>query len=402
LATTASGRFTRSGDTLRHEDYLQRRQFPALNGLRAASILLVIGAHVHNSAINQVANGVDGVVLFFVISGFLITSLCLREEDRRGRMGWRSFAIRRAFRILPLYYAVLIVYTVYVLVLHMDHRLHAFKDALPYYAGFLQEVPRFSHPGLPFEVSWSLGVEEKFYLLWPVIAFLLLRHRREWRLPVAVGCAVVASAAPIFFPYSGMFVFFESGILWGCALALLLHSAPSFERLRWMGHPRVLVVLVLLAVAVKFSTRPLGLTAKIALPFAFALMIGGFVVTKASWARGLDRRRIVIVGEASYAIYLLHQLVLNGYEKVIPHDSRLAPGLFVLVVGGATSIIVGIYVQKYFEKPTTAYGHRLARKYQPAELPTPVRVDEPTAAASSAGVPWPVLAESDAASAGGR
>src|SRR5262245_1891357 len=92
--------------TLSHDEYLGVRYFTPLDGVRAIAVLMVVTWHVPASRFH-VVNGYRGVTAFFVLSGFLITTLGLREESKTGRLRVSGFLVRRIFRILPLYYFVL-------------------------------------------------------------------------------------------------------------------------------------------------------------------------------------------------------------------------------------------------------------------------------------------------------
>src|SRR6187551_1792962 len=105
LTRSGSGIWTLSGMTTpTHADYLAQRRFPGLDGLRAIAASMVVLFHFGGPDIVQ---GWIGVHLFFVLSGFLITTLLLREHDRAGRVALVDFYLRRAFRILPVYFLVL-------------------------------------------------------------------------------------------------------------------------------------------------------------------------------------------------------------------------------------------------------------------------------------------------------
>ncbi len=120
--------------------------------------------------------GAKGVVVFFVLSGFLITTLALREEERTGRLSLGAFFLRRAFRLLPLYYLVLGVTSAPPPSSGQGTAEHAVPSPRRCrYAWYLQEAPFFpllvfAEGRLPFFHAWLLGVEEKFYLLWPLSA----------------------------------------------------------------------------------------------------------------------------------------------------------------------------------------------------------------------------------------
>src|SRR5437870_6361968 len=113
-----------------HEEYLARKYFPALDGLRAVSVLLVLAYHV-NSSLWDWLSGAEGVSIFFVISGFIITTMCLREESRDGRLSIRGFYLRRVCRIFPLYFVVLGFYILWVGGLNWHGGRHLLVRSLP-------------------------------------------------------------------------------------------------------------------------------------------------------------------------------------------------------------------------------------------------------------------------------
>jgi peptidoglycan/LPS O-acetylase OafA/YrhL len=378
-----------------YDDYRSLRRFPALDGLRAVSIVLVIFAHSRNEAISFASQGINGVVLFFVLSGFLITSLALREEARYGAVSLRAFMVRRAFRILPLYYAALAGYAVLVLVLHVDPREEAFRQALPYYLFFFQEHVRFAGHGsfTPFEVSWSLGIEEKFYLVWPVLAFVALRHARNWRVPVAAFLAVLSATAPMVLGRTGLFFLYYSAILCGCLIALLLHHRRTFAMAAWFGTAPGLVVGALLTAGGYALTYAQYAQAGwvrylcvVALFPCFAVLVAGLVTTRLGVRAVFDWRPVVIIGQASYAAYLLHLIFLNGAEKMVPSSLGFAGDLVAIMVGMAATFAVSIGVQRWFEGPITVYGHRLAGRLFP-RMPVVTKVDA---------IHWPVTGRSEA------
>jgi peptidoglycan/LPS O-acetylase OafA/YrhL len=170
-----------------------------IEGLRAVAVLLVVLGHV---GLRLVPGGFVGVDVFFVISGFLITSLLLRELSATGRVSLTRFYARRALRLLPAAVLVLVVTVVAARFLLPVVRLGSFaKDALAA-TGYVANL-RFAFTGTdylsadqspsPFQHFWSLAVEEQFYLFWPVLILLVGRWKRV--LAVVLGVLVAASFA---------------------------------------------------------------------------------------------------------------------------------------------------------------------------------------------------------------
>ncbi len=209
---------------------------PSLDGLRAISIFLVLLGHLQythgmpefNLGIGDFAH--LGVVVFFVISGFLITRLLLAEHAKKGRVSLRLFYARRALRLFPA--AFVFIFCVYLMwqagVIQM--RASDFWHAITYTTNYL--------PGRSWELGhlWSLSVEEQFYLLWPC-AFLLLGPRRAiWAAVAAILVGPAARSASWLFlrgnPYHDveLFPLVADSLATGCLLAKL---SPWLESQTW-------------------------------------------------------------------------------------------------------------------------------------------------------------------------
>jgi len=179
---------TSGGRDRRLSDLLDHRHLPGLDGLRAVSVFVVI---IYHFGINAVPGDL-GVSGFFVLSGFLITWLLLRELRDTGTISLRQFYARRFLRIFPAYYAFLAASYLY-------DRFRG--DVWPHglgWSGVFYFVNYFNathgHPDTSIAHAWSLSIEEQFYLLWPLALLLLSRAGRAWFAPalVAATLAVVA------------------------------------------------------------------------------------------------------------------------------------------------------------------------------------------------------------------
>jgi peptidoglycan/LPS O-acetylase OafA/YrhL len=209
------------------------RNIPSLDGMRAISILLVIVAHsnqyfsrwIRIPFFPYLLFAHTGVLVFFVISGFLITSLLLRELNSTGSIGLKRFYIRRAFRIFPAYY----LYLGIILALALTGLLHTPLGAL--FAASVYGSDYFLGPGggyASLQHLWSLSVEEQFYLLWPA-TLLFLEKRRAIQFAVFLILISPLSRVVTYFllaPQHRAMVgrMFHSSIdtiMFGCLLALL-------------------------------------------------------------------------------------------------------------------------------------------------------------------------------------
>jgi peptidoglycan/LPS O-acetylase OafA/YrhL len=347
---------------------------PQLDGLRGVSILMVLAAHVYTPGWPHL-EGRYGVTVFFVLSGFLITRLLLREEQETGAINLLSFYVRRTFRLFPIYYLVLAVYCLLIfgLGLHSDGR-QEFARNLPFYLTYMQEIPFFrdvAHSGemfsMPFGHSWSLGIEEKFYLLWPVVSFRLLRNQNA-RIALATCAVLLFSSAR--FVHEGRYIFPYAAISWGCLFAMLYETASIRERLdSWLSSSRRVFVAVLawplLHILVASHQLPLGIqvAAQLAYPLSIAFVIIASLRSPLL-ARVFSFAPLAVLGRYSYCIYLIHRLVRQAVERLLLKTSIGAEnGLLVyflmLLLSTAAAAILYYLIESRFRE----MGRRIARSW---------------------------------------
>src|SRR5688500_4006722 len=173
---------------------------PVLDGIRAVAVVAVI---LYHAGFGWIHGGFFGVEVFFVVSGYLITALLLDEHRREGKVSLRKFWMRRARRLLPALFAMLVAVTIWASFFGEEHLAQLRKDILPaafYVSNWAQivgDVPYFSTEAPLLRHVWSLAVEEQWYLLWP-LAFVGLvglvggRIGRS-RLPLVLVLASLAS-----------------------------------------------------------------------------------------------------------------------------------------------------------------------------------------------------------------
>ncbi|MDQ3629800.1 MAG: acyltransferase [Actinomycetota bacterium] len=353
------------------------RRFPALDGLRAASVLLVVTVHLHSEAWRPLV-GEQGVTAFFVLSGFIITTLLIREEAAAGRISLRGFYVRRAFRIVPLYAVVLGAYVVAVLGLGLEgDKRPGLEYALPYFLTFTNEIVLFGDAfrnQIPFFQSWSLGVEEKFYVVWPLIGFLVLR--RAWRgvalAVVTLGvCLVQVTVHPDWTSW-------YEPILVGCLLAVLLHDARTFAWLARLARGGwVVAALAALAgahVLLNYDER-LG---EALYPFIVAALIVGLVLGDSPVRRVLGGPLAVHVGRRAYGIYLVHILAINAVDLLILPDATFTPATVAnLLAAVALSYAVADGLHRTVERPLITVGRRVAARFGPGPAPGTVGTADP-------------------------
>ncbi|MCR6484555.1 acyltransferase [Amycolatopsis sp. OK19-0408] len=341
-----------------HDQYLATRRFGALDGVRAIAAVLVVFFHFGGPTWAR-ANGWIGVHLFFVLSGFLITTLALREEARNGRVSLAEFYIRRVFRILPVYYVVIGVIVVYAYFKGLGLRHSGIVATLPWNVVFLGEY----HQMPLFGQAWTLGVEQKFYLVWPLLAFGFGALAFVKRLSLSLGLVALMLALIPFMPYAGAY----SPILIGCTLAIVLHHRKGFAALRVFTHPVVglVVAAALIAVQTEFgeitaflhdeggSITGTGyvLLAALLVP---SLVAGGPL----AWVLSLKPMRFI--GERSYSLYLVQLVIASVLGGAIPQfaPQRTMTAIAVTVVG----LMAADLLYRWVELPMIDVGRRIIER----------------------------------------
>ena len=319
---------------------------PALDGLRGVAILLVVS--VHFTGVPK--GGGLGVDLFFVLSGFLITTLLLEERERDGRIRIRAFYERRARRLLPALAVLLFAF----LAIDAAQGRNGLSQVADYglYAGNAYEafVSSISTPSLGLVHLWSLAQEEQFYLLWPLAFLLAVRSSRPARwlaalfaLLVCYRIALVAHGAPMFRIDRGPDTQTEP-LVAGCLIAFL-----RYQGLRWRPPPYLTVVAM--ATFVFGAVDFLGWYMRPLCEGAAAVLILA-AVGDPEFARLVSWGWLRWSGRISYSLYLWHYVILWAFGW---HERLLAL---------AVSFLVAWLSYRYVERP-----FRRRRAPAPVELP---------------------------------
>jgi peptidoglycan/LPS O-acetylase OafA/YrhL len=352
-------------------------RFGSLDGLRAISVAAVIWHHSSSGIITAswAQHGHQGVTLFFAISGFLITTLLLREHDRRGTIDLRAFYMRRALRIFPLYYAVLLLYVVLVFVMERHTAVgRAFFDNLPYFATYTSNWFVALDGRTVFYFSWSLAAEEQFYLVWPPLLKAVRTRRRA--LAVAGSIVIALSLLDVLLPIAGTglaLLRFVHGvplaIIVGVVAALLLHERKSFDACwSWLGGSRWHSVGWGIAALVCIVTPGINWFAGQA---ALALFVAACCIREDHVLSGpLSRPFMVYLGAISYGLYLLHMLCRNVVAKVASLSGVTLDGVSMFVLTFALAVVAAHFSFKHFESRFL----RMKVRYERATVSTAMRV----------------------------
>jgi peptidoglycan/LPS O-acetylase OafA/YrhL len=348
-----------------HAEYLTTRRFGVLDGLRAIAILLVFTAHLRGDLWPGI-HGATGVTLFFVLSGYLITTLLLREEARFGKVDFRAFYVRRTFRIYPLYLGVIALYCVLILGLGMEAaRRGLWVENLPYIVWFPEHLPYFRTTDVypPFSGAWSIGIEEKFYLVWPVLGFALIAKWKRARIPVLASIA----AASFVTGFSDDLVYLSpyQHLAFGAIAAVLLHRERTYAAVATLGRPPVLLAVASVALALQFTT---GTAVYIygdlygVHGLVLALLVAGLVTTRASGVAWLSSRPMAFLAAISYTFYLVHGFVVNGVEMIVPEEWGRPGSLLAAALALTLAIYVSWIVHRWYEEPLRKYGVHLSKR----------------------------------------
>jgi peptidoglycan/LPS O-acetylase OafA/YrhL len=324
------------------------KYFPSLDGMRAFCVLLVMFNHVHAEVPHWVL-GWLGVDVFFVLSGFLITTLMVRERERSGRVSLKAFYTRRFFRIIPIYLFTVLIYAIAVRVTHDAVKTAEFNKAIPWLLSFMQEY-RPAGSGNVLGHSWTLGIEEKFYVFWPLLLIILypFRTRRIWLL-AAVFLAVLSLPHVYARSYGGLLV--------GAALAIALSSRGRWTSLEpLLALPDVYPCLMVLGTYALccFDYRWVLLFSA-----AVAWLIASLVLRPGRVRSLLESRILVYIGKRSYAIYLIHVLVLDSVSRL---SATVVPANAVLVVMISYVGCIGCaaLMHTLIEQPCIGWGKRMS------------------------------------------
>lgn len=349
---------------LTHEEYRRTRSFAGLDGLRAVAAVIVVIFHFGGPVVRPLQGWV-GVQVFFALSGFLITTLALREVGRTGRLDFRAFYLRRFFRIVPVYLVVLGIVVLQVEINGAGRE--QLRAALPYYLTFLNDIA----PHAAYVHTWTLGIEQKFYLLWPLLAFALVGRTRG---RLIAGVATIAVLLPLWdvrWLHSSSFVV----LLLGALVAIVMDHPRGFAVLRPLLTP---VGSVAVAVGfVAFHLQFTGLLERFGEPrmipvYGLALCLLLPVVIGPGPVRWLlSRRPMVFVGQRSYSIYLVQFLAAAATAGLFPRPSGShSPGM--AVVTCVVSLLFADLLYRWVEQPMIAFGKRVSRRRASGATSAPV------------------------------
>lgn len=353
---------------------------PSLDGLRAISIGIVFVSH---AGFSSVPGGL-GVSIFFVISGFLITTLLRVEGEDTGRISLRDFYVRRVFRILPLFYVVLVLGLLATRIGLGDGKVDADatgSQLLHWYNFFAITQSGYSIvPGTG--IYWSLAIEEHFYLVFPVVFMLMLRRRLSavrQGLVLLAGCAIVLAWR--LYLVHGLHVdpvrtYYGSdtrldGLLFGCAAALV--ASPVLDRrgdndrggVPWTRWPVAAGALAVLLATLLTRGDAFREGIRYTIQSVAIVLCLRYVISAAATPVGrvLNNKVVAWFGRMSYGFYLVHQIIISWLQQ------RFTSKPVVLVVSLVLSALVAWVLHLVVERPVGRLRSRVLKRWK-SDVPT--------------------------------
>lgn len=341
---------------LRAEQQRQGSYVPALDGLRGLAVLLVVLFH---AAVPPFQGGFVGVDMFFVLSGYLITNLLLQECQQEGRIDFRRFYLRRFLRLMP---ALLFMTAIFALVASWRLEGEPLRQALgeiPWAVSYLANWARAwdLRPMVYLAHTWSLAIEEQFYLLWPVV--LLWTARRGgagctlglalalalaswgWRIVLTLDGAAVTRL------YNGLDTRVDA-LMWGCVLAAWIRHGLAWRDMRWLGPLSVgaLLTLLLCACLLDWQSQSLYLGAGAGAAWLTAFLILDLTQNPASLLRRIfECKPLVALGVLSYGVYLWHVTVYTFLFR------QGVDWTYIQIWGTAAALLLAFVSWQWVERP---------------------------------------------------
>lgn len=341
---------------------IENKRILSLDGLRAIAILMVLVSHFwmysvsHNGLNRLFQSGWMGVDLFFVLSGYLITGILLRTRERPTY--FRTFYLRRTLRIFPPYYALLIVVFVALPLVHpINENLRKHGWMFWLYIGNFLFAAHGWQTMRALNLTWSLAIEEQFYLLWPALIRLVNRSFGAICIGICVALPVVR------------FALWKAGVGWMWMHVMMPLRADSFawgalvalypRRFAWAAA-LVIPIAILTGLRDYYQPEELVGTIGYSLNAACAAGLISWALADGRFARVLSWRPLRYIGEVSYGIYLYHALCFVAVAYVVHFHHTIAGGLEQIVVASAVALGVAAFSYHFFERPILKLKDRLS------------------------------------------
>jgi|SRR5579863_967296 len=348
---------------------MESGQIPALGGIRAVAVFLVIVFHASFPAVP----GPHGVLMFFVLSGFLITWLLLKEQEQRGAISLSAFYKRRLLRIFPAFYVFWVLYVIHAVATNKQPPWGAYIASFFYVSDYYRSVVSAVNDNMGH--TWSLAIEEQFYLLCPLLVVYLCRDLKFLAkvLAVLVGFLWIARAVRYtLLGLSSEYIYhaFDTRVdhlLIGCLCAVVLKAglfSGFWKRVCVWQAPLLLLPVIVASAILTHRVEAYRNTIGYAVdPLLFALFMCQMIALhdKPVWS-ALNWTWVTFLGTISYSLYLYHPLTFQIVHEVLPNLAYR----YKAPIGYGVTILVAYLSYRFIETPFLRLKKR-ATRIQPAD-----------------------------------
>jgi peptidoglycan/LPS O-acetylase OafA/YrhL len=336
---------------------LQNSYFPSLDGLRGIAIIMVVFLHLRYDPTffyETIFNGALGVLIFFVLSGFLISTLCIKEKVVTKNISLKNFYIRRALRIFPVAYLYIIVIIILNYVFKLRISYISILGAALYLMNFSSYFRKY-HSSWHTDHFWSLSVEEQFYLFIPFILkkkfkvylWVILSIAFVIPLIVCLQYFYVSLNNAIFYAFTHYLIKFQS-IAVGCLFSVFAFKY-SFNT-RFSNKTKVItnIVAIFLLLAMKYDD--FFCLRNVLAGFASSFLIGYIIITNITPAddfifKFLNAKILKTIGVLSYSIYLWQE-IFTSHDRSLPNFMVAFPYNIVCII--TVSCLSYYFYERFF------------------------------------------------------
>jgi peptidoglycan/LPS O-acetylase OafA/YrhL len=362
---------------------LKRPYFANLDGIRAVACLMVFVAHIwdylnNRESLSTAENwiytnfiadlGTTGVCLFFVLSGFLITTLLLREKDVTGTISLKNFYARRVLRIWPMFFLVILLGFFIVPLISGNYNASETGKHIPWYILFANNFDRIATGFRGFGndtlgVLWSVAVEEQFYLLWPLLVLFI---SKKW-FPVVPILIIIFSIVFRYYHSSDNKVlsFHTFSVMSDLAIGSLVAWLVTYRTLTITNTFRISIYLLIFGLLLfhqsLLSNAQYSFFGRTILALGFCFIILDQVINTTGVFRFSSAKWLSKFGIITYGFYCLHLFVVMGIQKlnIVLGLKTISTTIFMAELFGVFLITVGasILSYRYFEQPLLRLKH---------------------------------------------
>lgn len=350
-------------DASQYSEFQLRKVIPNLDGLRGISIVLVMFHHIPVVTTPFLRtlqiNGRLGVMLFFVISGFLITYLGIKEKRKKKGFSLQSFYIRRSLRIFPLYYAVLalVCFFVYIANVYPPAIKKEFSEKIMSYVFYYSNLTGPIQG--PFSLVWSLAVEEQFYLFFALIFYF-------FSVPAARGLFFLLTFLRITMLFWGVFVIsdaillrafrYQEAIFLGVSLAFLLdiYSIFTWFETNVANYTNLFIAGLLVGFLLIGASSESYSWVETAVNTCFMLIVGISVLLPP--IPFIGGNFLTHLGKISYGVYLFHTIIFYAIKRFVSDESWI-----VFCFGAPLTVWIATLSYNYYE----SFFLKLKNKFEP-------------------------------------